>query len=320
MAISDAAQFVYDHALPEAIDIQSAKGIILRYLAEQPRNVGIKVGDLIGAVCKQLATSAGPPPPGYLSVKPDLNVIRADLAAREAIQQLHGQGALIAHGQFAGNSGPGEQAISSKTAHSEGAIPDVSISYPEVRQAYSLATAYRGENYLLADGDIYLSQINMKSLPSRARRCLREAISTFQHGDYLSTSLNLGAASESLWLKLARIVEVKGYPGGTKLEGELLRPYPSIGVLTDVTWHLLESHADGELKQVFPTKGDRTAFMQQAAVLRERRNYAIHDDDADEDEALLRYNETGILLLAAIGYFNQLIGLLETLEVSTPQP
>lgn len=320
MPLSDAAVFIFEHVLPQAIDVEAAKGIILKYMSEQPRTSATPVGFLISAVRSRLATTPGPTPPGYISIDPDVHVLRAELAAREAIQLLHGQGALVAHGQFTTSSGPDVRAVIGVTSNSRGPVPDVSIAIPEVQHSYSLATAYLGDRFLLADGDVYLSQLDKGRLPSRVRRCLKEAVSTFQHGDYLSAALNLGAASESLWLRLARGVLVRAYQDGSKLADELSKPYPSIGVLIDATWKLLESHADGELKRVFPTKGDRAALMQQVGVLRDRRNYAIHDDEADEDEALLRYNETGILLLASIAYFNELIALVETIATSATQP
>jgi hypothetical protein len=65
------------------------------------------------------------------------------------------------------------------------------------------------------------------------------------------------------------------------------------------------------LKQVFPTGGDWKAFKEHADRLLERYNYAIHSEDADEDEPLFTYNETGMLLLDFASYFNPLTRLVE---------
>lgn len=316
MPFSEAAQFVYEHVLPQATDVQAAKGTIMEYMKDQPRGTAVAVGYLFTEVRKRLAPSTGPVPPGYSSVKPDLHELRAELAAREALQQLHGQGALLAHGQFTTSGGADERSISGVTPHYSGPISDVRIPVPEVRHGYSLAAAYAGEQFVLADGDIYLSQVNRGALPSRVRRCLAEAVTSYQHGAYLSASMNLGAASEALWLRLGKLMQDKGFPGRKTLDQELGKPYPSAGALMDAAWGVLKQQGGTQLKQVFPTTGDRIGFMQLARELRDRRNYAMHSEEADEEEALFRYNETSVLLLASVKYFNQLLALIDAVEAA----
>lgn len=314
MSLSEAAQFVYEHALPQSVDIEAAKAAILDYMKDQPRVPATRTDGLIAQVRARLAATPGPVPPGYLSVEPDLNALRTELAIHEAIQQLHGQGVLIAHGQFRTSGGLGERTVVGASTFSRGGIPGVSIPVPELQQGYTLATTFLGQHYLLADADLYLAQLQSDHLPSRARRCLREAISSFRHGDYLSASTNVGAASESLWMRLGRVVQSKHLPGGTKLSQELGKPYLSAAAVLESTWDVLTRACEGQLKAILPTRGEREAFKQHADTLRDRRNYAIHDEDADEDEALFRYNETALLLLNAVKYFNQLMALIQAVQ------
>jgi hypothetical protein len=82
----------------------------------------------------------------------------------------------------------------------------------------------------------------------------------------------------------------------------------------DATWNALSKHRGDQLKEVFANKGERTLFKAQADRLRDLRNYAIHDEDADEDEPLFRFNETGMLLLDAAKYFSQLVSLFDAVD------
>ncbi|HZC08389.1 MAG TPA: hypothetical protein VE338_22345, partial [Ktedonobacterales bacterium] len=68
------------------------------------------------------------------------------------------------------------------------------------------------------------------------------------------------------------------------------------------------------------TSSERTIFKQHADRLRDRRNYAVHSDDADVDEPLFTYNETGMLLLDAADYFNTLARLKGAVDAMTKRP
>jgi hypothetical protein len=165
----------------------------------------------------------------------------------------------------------------------------------------------------LASGDVYLSTLDQTHLTSRAKRCLLEATTAFKHGLYLSATLNVGAASESLWMVLGRLVDQKT-SSSKKLSEELKRSYPSTGLIIDEAWHALVSYADAQLRSVFANAAERTIFKDHADRLRERRNYAIHSDDANLDEPFFTYTETGLLLLDSADYFNKLVRLIAAMN------
>src|SRR5439155_24690634 len=145
-------------------------------------------------------------------------------------------------------------------------------------------------------------------LPSRVIRCLKECGDAFRHGLYLSATMTVGAASESLWMELGRLVCNKKVSGTTKLAEELNNPMPNIGRVIEPTWNALLTNHSGLLQSIF--NGERNKFRLYAERLRERRNYAMHHKDANEDEPWFTYDETGLLLLEATTYFNQFAELL----------
>lgn len=318
MAPAELASFIYQHALPEAVDIEMARRIILEELASRPaQHTVVESGELISLVRRRLATVPVVPPPGITRLKPDLAEVRAELAASEAIQTLHSTGVLVAYGiHLAHGAGLHERPITVETPLRSGPAEGVRIVQAAVSQAYGLATAFQAQHYRLADGDIYLSRLDTSHLPSRARRCLREAVDAFRHGLYLSATMNAGAASESLWMELGRTL-IQKMPSLRKLSDEVQAPHPSIGRVVDLAWDALTSHFKAELDGVLPTKSDKDIFKSYADRMRDRRNYAMHSDDAALDEPLFSYNETGQLLLDAADYYDHLLHLIGAMASST---
>jgi hypothetical protein len=191
------------------------------------------------------------------------------------------------------------------------------VPLPAIQMAYRLATQFReGQISRLASGDVYLSYLDQGKLPSRAKRCLRECIDAYRHGLYLSATMAVGAASESLWMQLARLVQSKKPAVATKVAEQLKKISPSISSSIEETWQVLVSNFDTQLDQVFSNRIARRTFKEQADRLFDRRNYAMHSEEADEDEPLFSYNETGMLLLESIKYFNQLAKITEVIEAS----
>ena len=310
MAPSELANFIYQHALPEVVDIEMARRTILEELAARPGQGDVASSELISLVRRRLATTPVAPPAGIIRLNPDLGELRAELAASEALQVLSSTGVLISYGvPVVYGAGIHERPIAVETPNRRGQAEGVRIVQASVAQAYGLATAFRGNRYRLADGDVYLSHLNKTYLPSRAQRCLMEAIDAFRHGLYLSATLNAGAASECLWMALGRVVLVKA-PGLSKLSTELKAAHPTAGRVIEATWTALCSQFSPELDDVLPTTSDKDIFKSYADRMRDRRNYAIHSDDAAIDEPLFTYNETGQLLLDAADYYEHLLALI----------
>ena len=183
---------------------------------------------------------------------------------------------------------------------------------PLVHPAYRLATAYQGsQRFHLAGGDLYLSSLNHAHLPSRAIRCLKECGDAFRHGLYLSATMTVGAASESLWMELGQLICDKGVIGTTRLSTELNSPMPNIGRVIKPTWDALLTSHGSLLKKVFGHDGERDKFYSYAEQLRDRRNYAMHNKAANIGESWFTYEVTGLLLLYAVEYFNQFAALLD---------
>lgn len=300
------ARFIYERVLPQPPDIEVAKRIILSQLAGLPPYKEESSAMLITQVRLQLAREPGPIPPGQTSIVPDLNEVRAEFAAREALQLLHANGALIAHGPMSARTEREEQQFTVHNPSSSGPS-NVKLAKPAVYDSYQLATGFRGNQFRLADPDVYLTHIDQARLPSRARKCIREAIDTFRHGLYLSTTLNLGTASESLWMQLARAVAAK--TSVPDLQRELAKPHQTIAKIIDLTWTALQSHLKKDVLDVVIAPTDQLLFKQRADRLRDLRNYAAHADAADDEEPRFTYAETGLLLLDSAEYINQLVRL-----------
>ncbi|MGH2505074.1 MAG: hypothetical protein ACRDID_21400 [Ktedonobacterales bacterium] len=305
------ARFIVEHTQPQPPDIEVAKRIIVAYLADLPPLKAESSAMLVTQVRMQLARDPGPIPPGWSSIVPALNVVRAEFAAREALQLLHASGALIAHGPLSARVEREEQQFSVQNPTSSGPS-NVVLSVPAVYGFYQLATGFRGAHARLADPDVYLSHIDLSQLPARARMCIREAINAFRHGLYLSATLNLGTASENLWLQLARAVAAK--TPTNDLQRELAKPYQAIARIIELTWTALQSHLKKGVLDDIVIPPDQPMFKQHADRLRYLRNYAAHADAADDEEPRFTYAETGLLLLDAAEYINQLTRLYACVE------
>jgi hypothetical protein len=123
----------------------------------------------------------------------------------------------------------------------------------------------------------------------------------------------VGAATESLWMELGRLVDQKT-SSTTKLKREVTLRYPSIGTIMDESWQALMSHASDIPDEVVGKEPDRSIFKLYADRLRDWRNYAMHNADADEDEPRFTYSETGLLLLDAANHINKLALLVEKMR------
>ncbi len=303
-------EYVHSHTQPKVVDVEMAKRIILEELSSPTfSDRGVITSDvLISRVRANLAREPGPTPEGYIRIEPDLNFVKWDIAAREAIQVLHASGVIIAIGSPANYNE--EQRFS--VTHLRGGHGAGEAYYPSVAPKYRLAAAFREDQSIrLASGDTYLSHLDQSRLPSRTKRCLRECVEAFKRELYLSATVAIGAASESLWMSFGRLIISKKLVGFERLEREFNNAYPNAGQVLNIVWDVLRSQCITELKQVFPTGGDQKAFKEHADRLLERRNYAIHSEHADEDEPLFTYNKTGMLLLDSASYFNHLTCLVE---------
>jgi len=304
-------EYVHRHTLPSMVDVEMAKRIILEELnLSSFSNRGVATSDvLIARVNANLNREKGPTPEGYTQIAPDLNIVKWNVAAREAIQILHATGVIIAIGSPVQYNE--EQKFSVTHFHGGGGAGEA--YYPSVAPKYRLAAGFREDQSIrLASGDTYLSHLDQSRLPSRTKRCLRESVEAFKRGLYLSATVAIGAASESLWMSFGRLILSKNLSGFERLDKEFCNAYPNAGKVLGIVWDVLRSECKAELRQVFPVSGEEKAFKEHAERLLERRNYAIHSQDADEDEPLFTHNETGMLLLDSASYFNRLTQLMET--------
>jgi hypothetical protein len=318
-------KYILTRTLPNALDVEVAKRILLDHIdfvSQGQNNLELFSGSqLVNVVEQQSALFANPTSiqPGYENLENTLTSVKAAIAAREALALLQGNGVLIPFGELLTSPGPYAHSIEKRfvnvqTIHN---IDRYEVPLPAIQMAYRLATQFReGQISRLASGDVYLSYLDQGKLPSRAKRCLRECIDAYRHGLYLSATMAVGAASESLWMQLARLVQSKKPAVATKVAEQLKKISPSISSSIEETWQVLVSNFDTQLDQVFSNRIARRTFKEQADRLFDRRNYAMHSEEADEDEPLFSYNETGMLLLESIKYFNQLAKITEVIEAS----
>ncbi len=304
--------FVREHTQPTALDVEVAKRVILEQLSTTSSSAKpTEPSGLLSHVERALFKSPGPVPAYYDRLDPDLNQLKAQIAAREALLILHATGVLIAFGSVRDQIET--RNVTFYTPHRiEGFGP---VYFPSIHPAYRLASAYQGDQkFRLAGRDIYLSSVNHAHLPSRAIRCLKECGDAFRHGLYMSATMTIGAASESLWLELAHLVCSKNLQGTSKVATELGKPFPNIGAVIEPIWNALLTHHAALLRGIFGHDGERDKFRLYAERLRERRNYAMHNRAANVDEPWFTYNETGLLLLEATTYFNQFADLLTKVQ------
>ena len=313
MTEEELKEYVHSHTQPSMVDVEMAKRIILEEISSSTfSDRGVITSDtLMSRVNANLNREKGPTPDGYIRIEPDLNLVKWNIAAREAIQLLHATGVIIAIGSPVHYNE--EQRFS--VTHLHGGYGAGGAYYPSVAPKYRLAATFREDQSIrLTSGDIYLSHLDQALLPSRAKRCLRESVEAFKRGLYLSATVAVGAASESLWMSFGRLVTSKKLSGFERLEKEFGYAYPNAGKVLGIVWDILRSECKAELRQVFPVSGEEKAFKEHADRLLERRNYAIHSEDADEDEPLFTYGETANLLVDSASYFNRLARLTEAMS------
>lgn len=318
---------ILTRTLPNALDIEKAKKILLEHLhaisqAQGPWNIfyGSQLANIVGQQWQEFALPSTTELRYSDELEKELTSLRATIAAREALTILQANGVLIPFGQiFAppGTNNNAEETRDVKVPRDHLNFDRYPVPMPAIYLGYRLATPFREDQfYRLASSEVYLSYLDRGKLPSRPRRCLRECIDAYRHGLYLSAVMAVGAASESLWMQLARLI-VAQKPGVTNKVQEKLKPYASnaSAIITE-TWHALGSQFTAELGQVFLNEIDRRMFKEHADRLCDRRNYAMHSDEADTEEPTFTYIETGMLLLESIKYFNrftQFIAVIETL-------
>src|SRR5713226_8615340 len=260
-------EFVQQYTQPAPLEIEAMRRAILEELNASSLGTTecTKTSALVRELCRRMVLnqSSIPLPEPYSGVHPDLNGLKAEITVREALQSLHASGALIAFGPLIDSDNP-ENHIRLPTIHNS-SVASCSVYYPCVHYAYRLAIPFeRGQSFRLASGDIYLSSLNQVYLPSRAKRCLKECIDAFRHGLYLSATMSIGAASESLWVRLGRLVCDKKPSASTKLSDQLKKFSPSISSVIDETWQVLLSNFTPQLNQVFSNNSERDILKKRA--------------------------------------------------------
>jgi len=318
--------YIFTRALPNALDIEKAQKMILEHLyAVSQNSAGPRSStELVRSVELQDREFTCPTStPFGESLEKELTRVRAEIAAREALVVLQANGVLTAFGQPLALGGITRNEAEIREVkvpqnyngvYSIGNVDRYEVPLPAISLSYRLSARFREDQaYRLASGNVYLSSLNHGKLPPRAKRCIQECIDAYRHGLYLSAIMAIGAASESLWMKLGRFLISKNPSVATKIEEQLRRPAPSIYEVIQQTWQVLKSYYGAEINVVLKSI-ERQPFKDRADRLCERRNYAMHSDNADTEEASFSYIETGVLLLDSINYFDQLSKLIEVFE------
>jgi hypothetical protein len=148
-------EYVHSHTLPSMVDVEMAKRIILEELNSSSfSDRGVATSDvLIARVNANLNREKGPTPEGYMQIAPDLNIVKWNIAAREAIQILHATGVIIAIGSPVYSNE--KQSFNVSTLHNLG-TPAGEAYYPSVAIQYRLAAAFREDQSIrLASGDTF---------------------------------------------------------------------------------------------------------------------------------------------------------------------
>jgi len=319
-------KYILTRTLPNALDVEKAKKILLEHIysiSQAQNNIhlfsGSQLADMVGQQHYEFAIPTTTEPGYGDSLEKELTSLRATIAAREALTILQANGVLIPFGPIfspAGATSNSEEIREVKVPRDHLNSDRYPVPIPAIYLEYRLATPFREDQfYRLASSEVYLSYLVQGKLSSRARRCLQECIDAYRHGLYLSAVMAVGAASESLWMQLARLIVSKKPDVTTKVQ-EKLRPFaPNISSIITETWQALVSQFMAELGQVFSNEIDRKLFKEQADRLCDRRNYAMHNDEADTEEQTFTYTETGMLLLESIKYFNRFTQLIEVIKV-----
>ncbi len=256
------AKFILQHVTPQMTDIEMARRVILEYLGAQGMNFVHSENVLVPHVQQKLVKGPGPIPEG-MTIKPDLNEMKAQLAAYQALHLLHTAGALIVAGPLILG---GQRGFT--VENNRGTVPSPQIWIPASYLYYGLAIPFQGSMFRLASGDVYLSSLDETLLSSRVKRCLQEAIDAFRHGLYLSACMNAGAASESMWMELGRLVHQKVM--ATKELTDALTKNAVIAKVIDATWNALNYHAKATLTSIIQFDVDQRLFKEKADRLRDR--------------------------------------------------
>src|SRR3989442_15972743 len=100
MTDEELKQFVHIYTQPSMVDVEMAKRIILEELNSSTfSDRGVTTSEvLIARVSANLSREKGPTPEGYTRIEPDLNSVKWNIAAREAIQILQANGIINAIG------------------------------------------------------------------------------------------------------------------------------------------------------------------------------------------------------------------------------
>lgn len=98
MDTNELRDYILDYTMPEMLDIEMAKRNVVEHLSSQPIGHMEKSEILIKRACPTVFAEKGPIPPGFVSITPDLNYVKGEVIACEAIQLLHTSGALVASG------------------------------------------------------------------------------------------------------------------------------------------------------------------------------------------------------------------------------
>src|SRR5260370_9763891 len=89
--------FIYEHIQPAVVDIEIAKRVILQQFADSslPPLARVDTQGPLSHAERAISQAPGPVPPGYIRTDPDLNELKAQIAAPEALLFLQATGALI---------------------------------------------------------------------------------------------------------------------------------------------------------------------------------------------------------------------------------
>lgn len=123
---------------PSVSDVEKAKQVIIDELCSDGAKEHMSSLRLITTVITRMSDhNPIPPPEGYDFVSPNLNQIKLEFAAREALNTLHASGEIVDAG--ARESGPSNKNV---ILHGERSISG-NLALPSVYKAYHMSTLFR---------------------------------------------------------------------------------------------------------------------------------------------------------------------------------
>lgn len=192
--------------------------------------------------------------------------------------------------------------ITWKTDHGQEGM-DFSGLELNVPRRTKLAPSWRAnKNQILADGDLYMHEMNIPHLHAEVEDALRDAVDCFRHELYTPALAMLAKASEGAWLELGSAL-LKALPAAAqvsakKIDKELNDPWVSVAKKIQTVLTLYDHSGLMPVKEKCRVHANELkAVLNWSDVVRESRNeihYGVQPPTANT------YEKLAALLLGAV--------------------